>query len=158
MPLLNILTNVSYLRFYCRFYKNGMCNKGSECIYSHDRSLSNRGTLPCKYFSTGTCAYGDNCRFSHELPFPGTALNTRGDEHNSTISETLPIDQTLPIENGILYPTSYPNDATTIDQYRYTYESPVELHSYIIEETPTFPNVPSETNSFYNDERIGGVR
>ena len=48
-----------------------MCNKGSDCIYSHDRSLSNRGTLPCKYFSTGTCAYGDNCRFSHEQPFTG---------------------------------------------------------------------------------------
>ena len=50
---------------------NGMCKKGSECVYSHDRSLSNRGTLPCKYFSQGTCAYGDNCRFSHGQPFPG---------------------------------------------------------------------------------------
>ena len=156
MPFLSILTNIIYFRFYSRFYKNGMCNKGSECIYSHDRSLSNRGTLPCKYYSTGTCAYGDDCRFSHELPFPGIAPSNRGDEYKSNISETLTTDQTLPIENGIPYPTLYPNDATTTDQYRYTYESPVELQSYIIEDTHTFPNVPSETNSFYNDERIGG--
>jgi hypothetical protein len=54
--------------FFCRFYANGMCRSGESCPYGHDRSLSNRGTLPCKFFSTGTCAYGNKCRFSHGDP------------------------------------------------------------------------------------------
>jgi len=52
----------------CRFFANGMCRQAENCPYSHDLSLSNKGTLPCKYFATGTCAYGDKCRFSHGDP------------------------------------------------------------------------------------------
>ena len=53
---------------FSRFFANGMCRQGESCPYSHDLSLSNKGTLPCKYFATGTCAYGDKCRFSHGDP------------------------------------------------------------------------------------------
>lgn len=52
----------------CRFFANGVCRQAENCPYSHDLSLSNKGTLPCKYFATGTCAYGDKCRFSHGDP------------------------------------------------------------------------------------------
>jgi len=54
----------------CKYYVNGMCSRGQECAWSHDRSLANKKTLPCKYYSAGTCAYGDSCRFSHGQQFP----------------------------------------------------------------------------------------
>lgn len=50
----------------CRFFMADGCRAGIDCPFSHDRSISNRGTIPCKYFSQGTCANGNNCRFSHE--------------------------------------------------------------------------------------------
>jgi len=43
----------------------GTCRAGDGCSYSHDRSISNRGTLPCRFYRSGTCANGSNCRFSH---------------------------------------------------------------------------------------------
>jgi len=49
----------------CRYYMAGTCRAGQDCTYSHDRSISNRGTLPCRFFRSGTCANGNNCRFSH---------------------------------------------------------------------------------------------
>jgi len=46
----------------------GVCQRGDSCPYSHDRSISNKGTLPCRFFQSGTCANGSNCRFSHGEP------------------------------------------------------------------------------------------
>jgi len=46
----------------------GVCQRGDSCPYSHDRSISNKGTLPCRFFQSGTCANGSNCRFSHGQP------------------------------------------------------------------------------------------
>ena len=43
----------------------GVCQKGEGCPYSHDRSISNKGTVPCRFYQAGTCANGSNCRFSH---------------------------------------------------------------------------------------------
>ena len=144
-----------------------MCNKGSDCIYSHDRSLSNRGTLPCKYFSTGTCAYGDNCRFSHELPFPSNAPNIDGDEQKSFLSQGVNIGQSIgmedqqipPLYQPLVNPTHgcmYPNGTTMLGHYGYGYEPPAALQNIIIDDSHGFPNVPSENNSYYNEERIGG--
>lgn len=52
----------------CRYYMMGVCQRGDSCPYSHDRSISNKGTLPCRFFQSGTCANGSNCRFSHGAP------------------------------------------------------------------------------------------
>jgi len=49
----------------CRYYMMGVCQKGEGCPYSHDRSISNKGTVPCRFYQAGTCANGSNCRFSH---------------------------------------------------------------------------------------------
>ena len=144
-----------------------MCNKGSECIYSHDKSLSNRGTLPCKYFSTGTCAYGDNCRFSHEMPFPGFAQNNTGNEQKSFISNELNVDTPISTEDQQITPLYPPllqpqqisiisNDGTMVNQYGYTYEPSAEPQNFIMEDSHVFPTVPSESNSYYNEDRIGG--
>ena len=46
----------------CRYFMVGACQAGSTCPYSHDRNISNKGTLPCRFFQAGTCANGNNCR------------------------------------------------------------------------------------------------
>jgi len=52
----------------CRYYMMGVCQRGDSCPYSHDRSISNKGTIACRFFQAGTCANWDNCRFSHGEP------------------------------------------------------------------------------------------
>ena len=53
-----------------RYFMVGACQRGPSCPYSHDRSISRKGTLPCRFFQVGTCANGTDCRFSHG-PSPG---------------------------------------------------------------------------------------
>ncbi|KAJ8623215.1 hypothetical protein MRB53_031744 [Persea americana] len=48
----------------CRFFVNGSCNKGSQCIFSH--SLQAKRPI-CKFFlSFQGCRNGDACFFSHD--------------------------------------------------------------------------------------------
>ncbi|KAL3531465.1 hypothetical protein ACH5RR_010787 [Cinchona calisaya] len=48
----------------CKFFINGLCNRGSECLYSH--SLQAKRPL-CKFvFSLQGCRNGESCFFSHD--------------------------------------------------------------------------------------------
>ena len=60
----------------CRFFAIGECRAGDQSPYGHDRSLSNKGTIPCRFFAVGTCAHGNKCRFSHGDPEPKNATAT----------------------------------------------------------------------------------
>jgi len=53
----------------------GVCQRGDTCPYSHDRSISNKGTIPCRFYQAGTCANWSNCRFSHGEPEPEPMMN-----------------------------------------------------------------------------------
>ena len=111
-----------------------MCNKGDECVYSHDRSLSNRGTLPCKYFSTGTCAYGDECRFSHDRPYSSdTNVSEEDNEKNhlplqfdSSQQFNLEVPSVTPVYPALLNQPSdghgFINESPIIHQYDINYE------------------------------------
>lgn len=97
----------------CRFFKEGKCQKGSECPFNHGYRQPKRSELckyyvqsycrknddcpfmhrefPCKYFHTGsTCYQGDNCKFSHAPLTEETemalqnVLNDREDYHHKT--------------------------------------------------------------------------
>lgn len=49
----------------CRFFINGLCNKGRECLFSH--SLEAKRPV-CKFFlSFKGCRNGESCFFSHQL-------------------------------------------------------------------------------------------
>jgi hypothetical protein len=44
----------------CKFYLSGVCQKGEDCIYSHDTK-----SFPCRFFFLGVCRQ-EKCKFSHE--------------------------------------------------------------------------------------------
>lgn len=53
----------------CKFFANGVCNKGSQCVFSH--SLQTKRPV-CKFFlSFQGCRHGDACFFSHD---PGQSV------------------------------------------------------------------------------------
>ncbi|KAG7192901.1 uncharacterized protein KQ657_001358 [Scheffersomyces spartinae] len=61
----------------CKFYKQGICQAGNSCPFSHnlDGTLA-ADKLPCKYFQKGNCKFGLKCALAHFLP-DGTKVNSR---------------------------------------------------------------------------------
>lgn len=62
----------------CKFYRQGNCQAGSSCPFSHnlDGTLA-ADKLPCKYFQKGNCKFGLKCALAHYLP-DGTKVNQKG--------------------------------------------------------------------------------
>ncbi|XP_058076554.1 DExH-box ATP-dependent RNA helicase DExH8 isoform X2 [Magnolia sinica] len=59
-----LLSHVTDETSLCRFFMNGLCNKGSQCVFSH--SLQAKRPI-CKFFlSFEGCRNGDSCFFSHD--------------------------------------------------------------------------------------------
>jgi len=94
----------------CRYYMAGTCRAGAECVYSHDRSISNRQTLPCRFFRSGTCANGNNCRFSH-------GPVTDPPQLVGLVPQQQPEDLNLQMSTMTLDPTSTPYFPTTAPAY-----------------------------------------
>ncbi|KAK1420477.1 hypothetical protein QVD17_22104 [Tagetes erecta] len=73
----------------CRYFINGTCNKGDQCLFSH--SLEARRPV-CKFFlSLQGCRNGNSCFFSHssdQLSLPST-------EHESCSTDDVPADASL---------------------------------------------------------------
>lgn len=69
------LNSKNLLHVPCKFYKQGICQAGSSCPFSHnlDGSLA-ADKLPCKYFQKGNCKFGLKCALAHVLP-DGTRIN-----------------------------------------------------------------------------------
>lgn len=62
----------------CKFYKQGICQAGKSCPFSHDFDGSTSADkLPCKYFQKGNCKFGLKCALAHYLP-DGTRVNNKG--------------------------------------------------------------------------------
>uniref|UniRef100_A0A1D1ZBL2 Zinc finger CCCH domain-containing protein 4 n=1 Tax=Anthurium amnicola TaxID=1678845 RepID=A0A1D1ZBL2_9ARAE len=60
----NVIVTQSSSPTLCKFFINGLCNKGNRCIFSH--ALLAR-TPPCKFFFTFQgCRNGDSCFYSHD--------------------------------------------------------------------------------------------
>ncbi|CCE79208.1 Piso0_001258 [Millerozyma farinosa CBS 7064] len=61
----------------CKFYKQGICQAGDSCPFSHhlDGMLA-ADKLPCKYFQRGNCKFGLKCALAHFLP-DGTRVNSQ---------------------------------------------------------------------------------
>ncbi|KAL2057656.1 hypothetical protein ABVK25_002040 [Lepraria finkii] len=51
----------------CKFFKQGQCQAGKACPFSHNIDDTNRNS-PCKYFAKGNCKFGAKCALAHILP------------------------------------------------------------------------------------------
>ncbi|ODV90907.1 hypothetical protein CANCADRAFT_19397, partial [Tortispora caseinolytica NRRL Y-17796] len=51
----------------CKFFKQGVCQAGKSCPFSHEIDQSGDGAL-CKYFQKGNCKFGSKCALAHILP------------------------------------------------------------------------------------------
>lgn len=61
----------------CKFYRQGACQAGSSCPFSHNFEGSLAAEkLPCKYFQKGNCKFGLKCALAHFLP-DGTRVNSK---------------------------------------------------------------------------------
>lgn len=47
----------------CKFYARGVCLKGDQCDFSHQRK--DTASDICSYYQKGSCAYGSRCRYKH---------------------------------------------------------------------------------------------
>ncbi|XP_046845478.1 probable E3 ubiquitin-protein ligase makorin-1 [Xenia sp. Carnegie-2017] len=56
-------TGISKTDVLCKYFQNGVCQRGENCSFSHDRST--RPDMTCRFYLQGTCSYGANCRFDH---------------------------------------------------------------------------------------------
>ncbi|KAH3902168.1 uncharacterized protein SCODWIG_02594 [Saccharomycodes ludwigii] len=54
----NSLPHKVYPHVPCKFYRQGSCQAGDSCSFSHD--LNKRPNV-CKYFKRGECKFGDKC-------------------------------------------------------------------------------------------------
>lgn len=73
----------------CRFFVNGACNKGSECLYAHSLEAK-RPT--CKFFlSLQGCRNGNSCFFSHS----SDQRSWPSSEHELCAADDAPADASL---------------------------------------------------------------
>lgn len=66
----------------CKFYRQGACQAGSSCPFSHADEGSDQ--TPCKYFLKGNCKFGSKCALAHILP-DGRRVNNN---HNRSRRES----------------------------------------------------------------------
>lgn len=61
----------------CKFFRQGICQAGNSCPFSHNLEGSlGADKLPCKYFQKGNCKFGLKCALAHFLP-DGTRVNSK---------------------------------------------------------------------------------
>lgn len=61
----------------CKFFRQGICQAGDSCPFSHNLEGSlGADKLPCKYFQKGNCKFGLKCALAHYLP-DGTRVNSK---------------------------------------------------------------------------------
>ncbi|AOA64984.1 Zinc finger protein [Komagataella phaffii CBS 7435] len=51
----------------CKFYRQGACQAGSSCPFSHTLTQTSQAAT-CKYFQKGTCKFGSKCALVHISP------------------------------------------------------------------------------------------
>ncbi|CCF55553.1 hypothetical protein KAFR_0A01140 [Kazachstania africana CBS 2517] len=62
------LSNIKkhYSHVPCKFYKQGNCQAGTSCPFSHSIDNHQAFRRPCKYYKLGICKFGEECVNSHD--------------------------------------------------------------------------------------------
>ncbi|SCW03566.1 LAFE_0G13300g1_1 [Lachancea fermentati] len=70
----NTAPQKNYSHVPCKFFRQGACQAGSSCPFSHSLNVLAADQTPCKYFQKGNCRFGSKCANAHILP-DGTRVN-----------------------------------------------------------------------------------
>mmetsp|Transcript_6577 Transcript_6577/g.6474 ORF Transcript_6577/g.6474 Transcript_6577/m.6474 type:complete len:391 (-) Transcript_6577:245-1417(-) len=117
-------TNKNLSHVPCKFYRQGICQAGSSCPFSHnfDGSLAAE-KLPCKYFQKGNCKFGLKCALAHFLP-DGTRVNSK------SLRMSQPINTNVANGNGHLRRSS--NNMNNVSFNHYT-SQPIDINAESME-------------------------
>lgn len=114
----------------CKFFMNGLCNRGSHCLFSH--SLQAKRPLCRFFFSLQGCRNGEFCFFSHD---------SMSSSSGSGVSSCLPEDENADARKLLrLLPASSQGCVLLLDDTDFHYSSNLARHygpSSIILTTPS---------------------
>lgn len=57
----------NYSHVPCKFFRQGSCQAGSSCPFSHSIDTNAADQTPCEYFKRGNCKFGSKCANAHIL-------------------------------------------------------------------------------------------
>ncbi|AMD20777.1 HDR034Cp [Eremothecium sinecaudum] len=77
-----------YSHVPCKFYRQGMCQAGTTCPFSHSLNEATADQTPCRYFEKGNCRFGARCANAHILP-DGTRANNRSRQLRNTVQNEI---------------------------------------------------------------------
>ncbi|SCV03336.1 LAMI_0H07338g1_1 [Lachancea mirantina] len=125
----NSASHKNYSHVPCKFFRQGTCQAGDSCPFSHSLNVSTADQTPCKYFRRGNCRFGSKCANAHILP-DGTRVNPpkqmyhhhapRAGDAGTAASVPIPLTPTAPPRH--VYPSNYHQIATP--SYQNSLESP----------------------------------
>ncbi|QLG71776.1 hypothetical protein HG535_0C01250 [Zygotorulaspora mrakii] len=58
----------NYSHVPCKFFRQGSCQAGDSCPFSHSLDTTTADQTPCEYFKRGNCKFGSKCANAHILP------------------------------------------------------------------------------------------
>ncbi|CAK9175327.1 unnamed protein product [Ilex paraguariensis] len=128
----------------CRYFVNGSCNRGSNCLFSH--SLQAKRPVCKFFFSFQGCRNGDSCFFSHDLGPSASSFSGS----STCLPEDDDADATLLLR---LFPTSPNGCVLILDDPDFHFSSHLSSHydpSSIISTTTA--------DSSISDSSLMGVR
>ncbi|KAI2634628.1 hypothetical protein GGS21DRAFT_539420 [Xylaria nigripes] len=143
----------------CKFYRQGACQAGSACPFSHD--LGTASETVCKYFAKGNCKFGPKCANVHVLA-DGRRINYS--KNGFSFGQQLHLGNrinpgTYNSSNSALTNSFMRADATTPYNTSYGYPAPPGDSFQHVDRRPSFENVPiidttySHTSSGYGSPR-----
>ncbi|KAI1433001.1 hypothetical protein GGR50DRAFT_696546 [Xylaria sp. CBS 124048] len=142
----------------CKFYRQGACQAGSACPFSHD--LGTASEAVCKYFAKGNCKFGPKCANVHVLA-DGRRINYGKNGFS--------FGQPLHLGNRV-NPSNYSNSnsaltnsfmrADVTSAYNPSYGYPAGGDSFQgINRRPSFENIPIiDTTYSHTSSRYGSPR
>lgn len=58
----------AYAHVPCKFFRQGACQAGDACPFSHSLDTTAADQTPCEYFRRGNCKFGARCANAHVVP------------------------------------------------------------------------------------------
>ncbi|SJM86308.1 uncharacterized protein ZBIST_2789 [Zygosaccharomyces bailii] len=102
----------NYSHVPCKFYRQGACQAGQSCPFSHSLDALVGDQTPCEYFKKGNCKFGSKCANAHitqdgvDVRKPMSALPSTKALAAAPASAPPPVPSAAPRVPVVLTPTT----------------------------------------------------